>query len=55
MTKQKCAVCKRELTYYRMVLIMGPRGYRRYAFCNQCAEKIEKKNKEGRKIRKEGA
>ena len=41
--KQFCAnpKCKKELIQYRMVLMMGPRGYRRYAVCMGCAGKVD--------------
>jgi hypothetical protein len=42
--KPKCTQCKKELLYFRMILMMGPRGFRRYAVCDKCAEKVEKKN-----------
>lgn len=38
--KNKCAVCKKDLVYFRQVLMMGPRGYRRYALCDRCAGKV---------------
>lgn len=40
---QICAVkgCKAKLLDgYRMVLMMGPQGYRRYPICRKCAEKM---------------
>lgn len=42
MAKQFCAnpKCKKELKDYRMVLMIGPRGYRRYAVCQPCARKL---------------
>jgi hypothetical protein len=43
--KQKCAKCGKELVYFRMVLMMGPRGFRRYACCDECAAKVEIKTK----------
>jgi hypothetical protein len=39
--KQRCAVCKKELLYFKMVLMMGPRGFRRYAVCDACKAKME--------------
>ena len=45
--KQKCAKCRKEILYFRMVLMMGPRGFRRYALCDKCADKVEKKQKAG--------
>ncbi|RJP53601.1 MAG: hypothetical protein C4583_04245 [Anaerolineaceae bacterium] len=43
--KPKCAVCKKELAEkYRQVLMIGPQGYRRYALCEGCAGKAERKN-----------
>jgi hypothetical protein len=41
--KPKCAVCRKEMLYYRQVLMIGPMGYRRYALCDKCAAKVEKK------------
>lgn len=43
--KNKCAQCGKELVYFRMVLMMGTKGYRRYALCDKCADKIAKKQK----------
>jgi hypothetical protein len=43
--KQKCAVCKKDLLYFRQVLMMGPKGYWRYACCEKCAAKVELKQK----------
>lgn len=40
--KQRCAVCKKEVVYFRMVLMMGPKGYRRYQCCDRCAGKVER-------------
>ena len=40
--KMKCVGCAKELTYFHMVLTMGPKGYRRYAMCDRCAMKAEK-------------
>jgi len=37
---QKCLKCKKELGEYRMVLMIGPRGYRHYAVCIPCADKL---------------
>lgn len=42
--KMKCIGCKKELTYFRMVLTVGPKGYRRYAMCDRCAGRVEKRN-----------
>ena len=42
--KNKCSQCGKELIYFRMVLMMGTKGYRRYALCDKCADKVEKKN-----------
>lgn len=37
----KCNKCKRTLeNEYRMVLMMGPRGFRQYAVCLACASKM---------------
>lgn len=33
--KMKCAGCGKDLIYFRQVLAMGPKGYRRYAFCDK--------------------
>ncbi len=41
--KQKCVICGKELVYFRMVLMMGPKGFRRYACCDKCADKTERK------------
>lgn len=41
--KMKCAICKKELVYFRQVLMMGPKGYRRYACCEKCAVKVGKR------------
>ena len=43
MRKMICVVCKKDLVYYRMVLMIGPMGYRRYALCEKCAAKVERK------------
>jgi alpha-D-ribose 1-methylphosphonate 5-phosphate C-P lyase len=43
--KHKCTVCGKELVYHRQVLMNGPRGFRRYACCDKCADKVEKKQK----------
>jgi hypothetical protein len=55
--KQRCAVCKKEILYFRMVLMMGSRGYRRYALCEKCAEKVKEKTIDGRQltVKKAGA
>ena len=53
--KQKCAVCKKEVVYYRMVLMMGPKGYRRYQCCDRCAGKVDKTQKAEGKMQKAGA
>ena len=37
--KQHCLKCGMELDDYRMVLMIGPLGYRRYAVCLRCAGK----------------
>jgi hypothetical protein len=33
---EKCPKCKRPMLQFRMVLMMGPKGYRRYAVCINC-------------------
>src|SRR3990172_7773987 len=39
MVKQRCLRCKTELTRnYRMELLIGPRGYRRYAVCQDACQ-----------------
>ena len=38
--KQHCLKCQKELGEYRMVLMIGPKGYRRYAVCLTCADKL---------------
>ena len=43
--KPKCAMCRKEMLYYRQVLMIGPQGYRRYALCDKCAAKAERKQK----------
>jgi hypothetical protein len=53
--KNKCTKCGKELTFYRMVLMMGPKGYRRYAPCDRCAAKVEKGQKAEGKMQKAGA
>jgi hypothetical protein len=42
MAKQKCTKCGKDLIYYRLVLMMGPRGFRRYPVCDPCGTAIEK-------------
>jgi RNase P subunit RPR2 len=39
--KQRCAKCKRDLVAgkTKQVMMIGPRGYRRYAVCERCAGK----------------
>jgi len=46
MAKQKCVKCGKELLYYNLVLMMGANGFRRYAVCNACQAKMEKRDKE---------
>jgi hypothetical protein len=48
--KNKCTKCGKELVYFRMVLAMGPKGYRRYAYCDKCADQAEKKAQTVRKV-----
>lgn len=37
--KMNCIRCgERGLKAYRMVLMMGPKGFRRYAMCLACAD-----------------
>lgn len=43
--KPKCKICKKEMLYYRQVLMIGPMGYRRYSLCDKCAVKVERKQK----------
>jgi len=39
--KQKCVQCHKELASgFRMILMMGPQGFRKYAVCGRCAEKV---------------
>jgi hypothetical protein len=38
--RQHCLKCNKELKEYRMVLTHGPRGYRKYAVCLACADKL---------------
>jgi len=38
--KQFCLKCKMELMQFRMVLTMGPKGFRRYPHCMSCADKL---------------
>jgi len=45
--KQRCAVCKKEVASFRLILMMGSMGYRRYKCCEKCAAKEEKKQKKG--------
>lgn len=41
--KPKCTKCKKDVgEKFRMVLMIGPQGYRRYALCDRCAGKVEK-------------
>ncbi len=41
--KPKCTQCKKELSEkFRMALMMGPQGYRRYAMRESCAAKAGK-------------
>jgi len=42
--KPRCVICRKELSQFRNVLMIGPQGYRRYAVCNTCVAKVEKKN-----------
>jgi hypothetical protein len=43
--KTKCIRCKKEMVEgFKMILQMGPRGFRRYATCDVCAAKLEKAN-----------
>ena len=39
--KQRCAKCRQDLLkdQTKHVLMMGPRGFRRYALCDKCAKK----------------
>jgi len=40
--KMKCIRCKKEMVEgFKMILQMGPRGFRRYATCDVCAAKID--------------
>jgi hypothetical protein len=34
---EKCPKCGKPMMEFRMVLMMGPKGYRRYAVCPGCA------------------
>jgi hypothetical protein len=49
MLKLVCVKCKKEIMAnvkgnYKMILQMGPRGFRTYATCTLCAAKMEKAN-----------
>lgn len=48
--KPKCLKCKKELVYYRMVLMIGPKEYRRYPLCDRCAAEVEKKTADGGRL-----
>lgn len=53
--KPKCTQCKKELSEkFRMVLMIGPQGYRRYACCDKCAAKAEMKQKAESKMQSRG-
>ncbi len=52
--KMLCIGCKKQLTYFRMVLMMGPKGYRRYPCCDKCAAKVEKAQKAEGRMQKAG-
>ncbi len=39
---KKCIRCGKDLIYFTMVLMMGPRGFRRYPVCDPCKAKIDK-------------
>jgi hypothetical protein len=39
-TKMTCLKCKKKLEEFRMVLTHGPMGYRRYAMCHPCADRL---------------
>jgi len=43
--KMKCVRCKADISGkgFKMTLQMGPRGFRRYATCLRCAEKLSVK------------
>jgi len=42
MSKNNCQKCgKKHLQEYRMALMMGPKGYRRYSVCMDCAKKLK--------------
>jgi len=38
--RQCCEKCKKVLGQYRMVLMIGSKGYRRYPVCMKCADKL---------------
>ncbi len=42
---KKCAKCGKDLLYFTLVLMMGPRGFRRYPVCDKCEKKEEQKRK----------
>jgi hypothetical protein len=45
MATQKCTKCGKSLQNWKLVMMMGPRGYRQYFVCEKCKEKIEKTKK----------
>jgi hypothetical protein len=45
--KVKCNQCKKEMmTGFKMILQIGPRGFRQYATCEKCADKLKAKKLE---------
>jgi hypothetical protein len=47
---EKCPKCKKPMMKFRMVLMMGPKGYRRYAVCPSCSGGSESKSTGGRQM-----
>ena len=45
MAKQKCVKCGKSVQNWKVMLMMGPRGFRQYFVCEACNEKIEKAKK----------
>lgn len=39
--KQLCAICKKQAAPFKMVLMVGPKGYRTYKLCEKCASKTQ--------------
>jgi hypothetical protein len=50
--KPKCVQCHKELASgFRMILMMGPQGFRKYAVCEKCAKEVERSEKSNRSNR----